>query len=318
MSSLTLIYEPESSAHVRFYGEAIARALPGHEFVATSDRAEILARAAEATALIAKAQDVSAEFVAAMPKLGWIQALTTGVDPLLKLTLPPSIVVTSGRGIHGPQMAELALLLMMSLYRDFPRMLANQRGGRWERWGQRLLLGKTVVILGVGTISEAIAARCRPFGLKVLGVSSRREAEGFDELYPRERLVEVAARADFLVVVVPYSVATHHMIGAEVLGAMKQSAYLINIARGNVIDERALIKALEERRIAGAGLDVFAVEPLPATSPLWSMKNVIVTPHIGGMSDIYAEQILPVLLHNLRAWIGGDLDAMQNRVALQR
>ncbi len=316
MPDLTLIYEPDSAAHARTYREGLARALPGGEILATSTLAEALARAPEATVLIAKAQDVSAELVGAMPRLGWIQALTTGIDPLLALGLPPSVIVTSGRGIHGPQMAELTLLLMMALSRDFPRMLANQREAKWERWGQRLLAGKTAVLVGVGAISEALAARCKPFGLAVIGVTSRSAVENFDELLPRQRLREAAARADFLVLLVPYSPETHHLIDASVLGVMKPTAYLINVARGNVVDETALIAALQARRIAGAGLDVFAAEPLPPQSPLWALDNVILTPHVGGMSEVYAEQILPLLVHNLRAYLAGDRAGMRNRVAL--
>lgn len=314
MPDLALIYEPDSAAHAATYREALARTLPQYSFAAASELAQAIARAPEASILIAKAQDISAELIAAMPRLRWIQALTTGIDPIVALKLPPSILVTSARGIHGPQMAELTLLLMMALSRDFPRMLTNQRHTRWERWGQRLLLGKTLVIVGVGAISEALAARCKPFGLTVIGITNRSAVPNFDELHPQTRLHEAAGRADFLVVLAPYSSATHHLINAPVLAAMKTTAYLINVARGNVIDESALIDALRSHRIAGAGLDVFSTEPLPDSSPLWSLDNVIVTPHVGGMSDIYAEQILPLLLHNVQAYVAGDYAAMLNRV----
>jgi D-2-hydroxyacid dehydrogenase (NADP+) len=314
MSDLILVYEPDSAADTRTYGEALAPAFPGHAIVATANRAEALARAPETTVLIAKAQDISAELLGTMPRLGWIQALTTGIDPLLALNLPSSIIVTSARGIHGPQMAELTLLLMMALSRNFPQMLANQREAKWERWGQRLLVGKTVVIVGVGAISEALAARCKPFGLKVIGITNRRVAEHFDELHPRQRLHEAASRADFLVLLVPYSPETHHLIDASVLAAMKPTAHLINVSRGSVVDEAALIAALQSRRIAGAGLDVFAQEPLPPGSPFWALDHVIVTPHVGGMSDVYAEQIVPLLVHNIRAYLAGNSAAMLNRV----
>ncbi len=316
MSAATLIYEPDSPGDARIYAAGLRQAFPGLPVIVTSDRAEALARAPEASVLVAKAQHVSAQLVESMPRLEWVQALTTGTDPLLGLRLPRSVVVTSARGIHGPQMAELALLLMMALSRDFPRMLANQREATWERWGQPLLVGKTVVIVGVGAIGEALAARCRPFGLRIVGITARTSVEGFDELHPHSQLREVARRADFLVLVVPYSPTTHHLIDAAVLAAMKDDAYLINVARGNVVDEAALIEVLRARRIAGAGLDVFATEPLPATSPLWKLDNVIVTPHIGGMSDIYAEQVLPVLVRNYRAYSAGDLAGMLNRVEL--
>jgi D-2-hydroxyacid dehydrogenase (NADP+) len=316
MSDLIIIYEPDSELHAQIYGEGVAQALPSRQILATSKFSEALAHAPEATVLAAKAQDVSPELVAAMPRIAWIQALTTGIDPLLALNLPSSVIVTSARGIHGPQMAELTILLMMALSRDFPRMLENRRERRWQRWGQRLLAGKTLVIVGVGAISEALAARCKPLGLRVVGITSRSSVEHFDEVRPRQQLREAVAGADFLVLLTPYSPETHHMIDASVLAAMKPTAYLINVARGGVVDEGALIEALRTHQIAGAGLDVFAQEPLPETSPLWDLDNVIITPHIGGMSDIYAEQVLPLLLHNLRAFAAGDRAAMLNLVTL--
>jgi phosphoglycerate dehydrogenase-like enzyme len=316
MPAAVLIYDPDAPSDARGYAAGITRELPALKVIAAGTIADAIAAANEAAILVAKAQDISAALVAAIPTLRWIQALTTGVDPLLALDLPPTVIVTSARGIHGPQMAELAVLYMLSLYRDFPRMLANQRRAVWQRWGQRLLAGKTAVIVGVGSISETLAARCKVFGLRVIGITGRRQADGFDELYTREHLHEVAARADFLVLLTPYTPETHHMIDASVLSAMPKSAYLINIARGKIVDEDALIAALRSGRIAGAALDVFETEPLPESSPLWGFDNVIVTPHIGGMSDIYAEQVMPLLMHNLHAYLAGDYAAMRNRVEL--
>jgi D-2-hydroxyacid dehydrogenase (NADP+) len=151
----------------------------------------------------------------------------------------------------------------------------------------------------------------------VVGITSRRAVDHFDEVYTRPRLHEAIAGADFLVLLVPYSPETHHLIDASAFNAMKPTAYLINVARGGVVDEAALIDALRTRRIAGAGLDVFLQEPLPYNSPLWTLDNVIVTPHVGGMSDIYPEQVLPLLLHNLRAHLAGNSAAMLNRVGLK-
>jgi D-2-hydroxyacid dehydrogenase (NADP+) len=316
MPAAVLVYDPDAPSDARAYAAGITRELPALKVIAAGTIADAIAAANEAAILVAKAQDISAALVAAIPTLRWIQALTTGVDPLLALDLPPTVIVTSARGIHGPQMAELAVLYMLSLYRDFPRMLANQRRAVWQRWGQRLLAGKTAVIVGVGSISETLAARCKVFGLRVIGITGRRQADGFDELYTREHLHEVAARADFLVLLTPYTPETHHMIDASVLSAMPKSAYLINIARGKIVDEDALIAALRSGRIAGAALDVFETEPLPESSPLWGFDNVIVTPPIGGMSDIYAEQVMPLLMHNLHAYLAGDYAAMRNRVEL--
>jgi phosphoglycerate dehydrogenase-like enzyme len=131
----------------------------------------------------------------------------------------------------------------------------------------------------------------------------------------RKSLKDAAAEADFLIVLAPYSPETHRLVDRSVLGALKREAVLINIARGKVIDESALIEALREKRIAGAALDVFETEPLPPESPLWGMDNVIITPRIGGMSDIYAEQASAIMLRNIRAFAAGKLDEVINKVA---
>jgi phosphoglycerate dehydrogenase-like enzyme len=229
--------------------------------------------------------------------------------------LPADVIVTSGRGIHGPQMAEMAFLYMIALSRDFPRMLANQKRAVWERWPQRLLLGKKAVLLGVGSISEEVAARCKAFGMRTVGISSgRSEAPGFDMVLPRTALQDAVADADFLIVLVPLSPETRHMVSQDVIAALPAHAILINLARGDVVDEAALIAALQAKRIAGAGLDVFAVEPPVPDNPLWQLENVIMTPRVGGMSDVYRQQVLPVLLDNLRAYSTGQRGLMRNLV----
>lgn len=298
------------------YAAALAPRFPDAVFHVAQDSAAALACGRDAQALVALAHEIPAELLAAMPRLRWVQALTTGVDHLMGLpTLRPKILVTNGRGIHGPQMSEMAFLHMMALWRDVPAMMTNQRAHRWERWPQKLLLGKTVVLLGIGAISEELARRCQAFGMRVVGVSdARADAPGFDAVLPRARLHEAAAMADSLVVLVPLTPATRRMVDAGVLAAMKPDAILVNLARGPVVDEAALIEALRAGRIAGAGLDVFEVEPLPADSPLWDMPNVVVTPRVGGMSDTYALQALPLVEENLRAFLAGDLDRLRNRV----
>jgi phosphoglycerate dehydrogenase-like enzyme len=212
-------------------------------------------------------------------------------------------------------MSELAFMSMIGLSREFPRMLRNQEKHVWERWPQKLLWGKTAVLVGIGPIAEELAARCAAFGIHVIGISdARTEAPHFEKLLPRARLLEAAAEADFVVVLVPLSSQTHHIINAGVLRAMKKTGILINLARGPVVDEAALVKALQDGGIGGAALDVFEVEPLPSHSPLWDMPNVIVTPRIGGMSDIYSEQVLPLVIHNLRCFLDGRLADMKNIV----
>jgi phosphoglycerate dehydrogenase-like enzyme len=194
-------------------------------------------------------------------------------------------------------------------------MQGNQKRHVWERWPQKLLWGKTAVLVGIGPIAEELAVRCAAFGMRLIGISdARSEAPHFEKILPRTGLQEAAAEADFLVMLVPLSSQTHHMIDDGVLGAMKKTGILINLARGPVVDEKALVKALLDGRIGGAALDVFEVEPLPSDSLLWEMPNVIVTPRIGGMSDVYAEQVLPLVVHNLRCFLDGRPEDMKNVV----
>jgi phosphoglycerate dehydrogenase-like enzyme len=148
--------------------------------------------------------------------------------------------------------------------------------------------------------------------MRVIGISNgRSEAPHFDAIMPRDRLNEAASQADFLIVLAPHNAETDKLIGAGVLDAMKPSGVLINIARGGVVDEDALITALRAGKIRGAGLDVFRTEPLPKDSPLWDMPNVFITSHIGGMSDTYGEQVMPLLVNNLRAFVDGRTEQMK-------
>jgi phosphoglycerate dehydrogenase-like enzyme len=298
------------------YAAAIRTHHPQVTVHAAENGADAITLCASADVLVALAHLVPNDLLAAMTKLRWIQALTTGTDHLLSLpALKQDVLVTSARGIHGPQMSELAFLNMIALSRNLRGILENQDRQVWQRWPQKLLLGKTAVLVGVGAISEDLARKCGAFGMRVLGVSDSRTATaGFDAILPRARLIEAAAQADFLIVLVPYEPATHRLISRAVIASMRPSASLINLARGKVVDEPALIEALQEGRIAGAGLDVFEVEPPAPDNPLWRMDNVIITPRIGGMSDIYAQQATPLLLENLSAYISGNLKGLRNVV----
>jgi D-2-hydroxyacid dehydrogenase (NADP+) len=270
------------------------------------DAAEALKACGNCEILLVRNDEIFADLIAAMPRLRFIQALTTGTDDIAALpNLPPQVLVAAARGFHGPQMSELAFLFMLAFARKFPAVLEKQRRRVWDRCEQRLLAGKTVVIVGVGGIAEELARRCKVFGMTVIGVSSRTSAPGFDALYPRARLPEAASRADFLIVLAPLTKENRHLVDAAAIDAMKSEGVLINIARGGVVDEDALLKALVAKRIAGAGLDVFQKEPLPSDSPFWDMPNVIITSHVGGMSEEYADQVTPLLVDNLRAFVDG-------------
>ena len=248
--------------------------------------------------------------------LKWIQALGTGVDNLAdQPALGPDVIITNLHGIHGPAMSEAALLAMLALGRDLPRSVHNQDARRWERWPGRLLNGKTVGIFGVGAIAADLAPKCKALGMRVVGISSaKRAVADFDAVYGRDELTTAVREIDFFVILTPYSAETRSIVGAEVFAAMKPKSYLINLARGGVVDEDALVEALRAGRLAGAALDVFVKEPLPAEHPLWSFTNVIITPHLGGFHDTYVDDALPIIEENMRRFLAGDTARMTNLI----
>jgi phosphoglycerate dehydrogenase-like enzyme len=250
------------------------------------------------------------------PKLKWIQALGTGVDNIVDLpSLGKDVLVTNVRGIHGAPVSEATIAYMLSLARDLPRAGVAQAKGQWERWPAALLAGKTVGILGVGLIAEYLAPICKSLHMTVVGISaSPREANGFDRIVHRDSIEKIAPELDFLVALTPLTAETRSIVGAKVLAAMKPTAYLVNVARGGVVDESALIAALENGKIAGAALDVFAQEPLPADSPLWKTKNVTIFSHLGGYSQGYEERAMPTIVGNMAKFLSGDLKSMINIV----
>ncbi|MGB7279800.1 MAG: D-2-hydroxyacid dehydrogenase [Pseudolabrys sp.] len=249
-------------------------------------------------------------------KLKWIQALGTGVDNIVDLpSLGKEVVVTNVRGIHGAPVSEATIAFMLSLARDMPRSVRAQEQSKWERWPSALLAGKTVGILGVGLIAEYLAPICKTFGMTVVGISgSPRETRHFDRMAHRNDLTKVVGDLDFLVVLTPLSAETRNIVGEKVFAAMKPTAYLVNVARGGVVDEPALIAALEAGKIAGAGLDVFSQEPLPSDNPLWKTKNLTIFSHLGGYSQGYEDRAMPTIAGNMGKFLAGDLKSMINIV----
>jgi D-2-hydroxyacid dehydrogenase (NADP+) len=298
------------------YAHALRPQFPGVDFRTAAGPDDALSHMPDAQVLLALAPFVTREMFAAAERLEWVQALTTGVDNLLAMPeLKPDVLVTNARGIHGPQMAEMAFLYMLTLGRNWRGLQANQAAHAWDRQPQSLLWKRTLAIVGLGSIAEDLARRAKAFDMEVVGVSSTpRQVAGFDRAYARSELGTALGQADFVVVLAPYDADSHHLIDAQALASMREHAYLINLARGGVVDEAALLAALDRGGIAGAGLDVFAQEPLPADAPWWDHPKVLMTPHIGGMSDVYEAQVLPIVEANLDAFLGGDTDRMRNLV----
>jgi phosphoglycerate dehydrogenase-like enzyme len=250
-------------------------------------------------------------------RLRWIQVLGSGVDGVVNLpSLPKNVLITSGRGVQATPVSEAALSLMLALSRDVPRMVKNQTTRTWERWPSQLLHGRTLGVLGVGQIGEALAIKARALGMHVVGISSTlRATEGFDRMYSRDQLREAVREIDYLVLLTPYSPETHHIVDAQVLSRMKRSAFLINVARGGVVNEVDLAHALRNNTIRGAALDVFESEPLPPDNELWSLPNVIISPHLAGLNSSYPESILPLLTKNISLFLAGKTQEMTNIIA---
>lgn len=247
--------------------------------------------------------------------LEWIQALSAGVDQFpLEVLEQRGIALTSARGAHSPAVAEHAVALAMALVRGVGPSLRHAPERRWEPVEAYELAGRTMGIVGLGSIGEEVAWRAAGLGMDVIGV--KRTVEGYrgaaSTVLGPEGLLEVCARADVLVVALPEVEATEGLIGRRELDALGEG-WLVNVGRGSVVDEEALVAALVGGRLRGAGLDVAAVEPLPDDSALWDLDNVVVTPHMAWSSDRLAGRLADMIVENAAALASGA--PLSNRVA---
>jgi phosphoglycerate dehydrogenase-like enzyme len=243
-------------------------------------------------------------------RLKWIQVMTAGVDRLPEEILKSGIRVANASGLHGAAMGEVVLEMMLMFVKDAPACMRMKQAREWRRYRPGMLRGQTVGIMGLGAVGKEIARLCKVFGMRVIGI---RRSDGaaspspdVDRVYPREQLPELLAESDFVVLALPLTKETGGMIGEKELRGMKPTAFLINVARGAIVDEGALIRALTEKWIAGAGLDVFTREPLPPESPLYAMDNVTFSPHISGDIPDYESRAVAVFCENLRRHLAGE------------
>jgi len=297
-----LVYHPdEADVYARLINVPRGRDVAIH--VATTE--------AEAAAHIA---DVEVIYAWKLPpalygkarRLRWVQAMGAGVDWALEAPdLRRRVIVTRAPGVFGPWMSEYVIGWCAWVTQRMETYRALQRERRWnDRVLPERLRGRTLTLVGTGDIGGEIARVARAVGMHVVGVSrTGRRVPHVDRVYRTAHLHRALSAADFVVVVLPLTPATRGLIDAKALAAMGPGAWLLNIGRGPLVDEAALLDALRSRRIAGAILDVFAIEPLPADHPLWGLDNVVVTPHIAG-PDV-AEEIAPVFAENLARYLAG-------------
>jgi phosphoglycerate dehydrogenase-like enzyme len=301
--------------------EKIKSVLPGGRCITAENIKEVDDRVLQEMEVLAAwgfSGEVTPEMLAKSPNLKWLHVLSAGIERLpFDDLINRGILVTNSRGIHGIPIAEHVFAFILSFVRGFNILIRQQIGRKWKKNKTQEVWGKTLGIIGAGSIGTEIAKRGKAFGMEVIAVKRNPEpVEGIDRVYPPEDLKRVLSMSDFVVLSVPLTKETYHMIGEKELAAMKPSAYLINISRGDVIDEQALIKVLREGRIAGAGLDVFSTEPLPEDSPLYGMENVIITPHNAALSPMYITRAMEIFTFNLKAYKEGA--PMKNIVDLRR
>ncbi|MEX2220974.1 MAG: D-2-hydroxyacid dehydrogenase [Candidatus Rokuibacteriota bacterium] len=234
-------------------------------------------------------------------QLRWIQCMGAGVERLLVPEVPAGVRITRAAGIFGPWMAEYTLGWCLWVTQRMDGFRASQRQRRWAPVDPIPLRGRTLCVVGLGDIGRSIASAARALGMRVVGVTrGGRAFRAAERVYRAKALRSALARADFVVLTLPLSAETRGLLGPAELAAMKPAAWLINVARGPIVDEAALLAALRARRIGGAVLDVFDTEPLPADHPLWGLDNVAITPHISGPST--PREIGPIFNDNLRRY----------------
>ena len=273
------------------------------------------------------------------PELRWIQFHWAGINHALEeqILRKPGLIATTLSGAASPQMAEYAVMMLLALGHRLPDLFANQKLAEWprdrfERFISRELRGSTVGLVGYGSIGRQIARQLREFGVTVLAtkrdlmnpedtgyiIDGLGDPEGIyaNRIYPPQALHSMFKECDFVIITVPLTEDTRGMIGADELAALKPTAYLVDFSRGGVVNTAALFDALRSQKIAGAALDVFSQEPLPADDPLWKLPNVIITPHIAGNTPHYNQRAVSLFSENLHRYLAGL--SLYNRIDLAR
>lgn len=272
------------------------------------ERDQLMSEVADADAILGTVND---ELIRAGKKLKWVQTYSAGVFPYITPELQSSdITLTNCKIIQGPEIADHAMAMLLSLTRGLYQAIPNRTNESWERRQYRPveLNGKTAVVLGVGGIGMQIAVRARSFGMRVIGVDPKDipYTPFVEKFVPPDQLDDVLPQADVVFVAAPLTQQSQGMMGARQFELMRKNSYFIAVSRGKIYDSDALVKALDSKHLAGAGLDVTNPEPLPKGHPLWKFENVIVTPHIAGQSDEIQSRRIALIKENIRRFAAGE------------
>lgn len=300
--------------------ELIVQTAPGWELVYGQEKELWLTHLKDAEIVVGWKRSVQEECLKPGSKLRWVQSWNAGVDNMpFEVIAERNIVVTNASGVHPFPISETIFGMMLGWTRKIHLSIRNQTKKTWQGTGSLgEIHGKTIGIIGVGAIGEETARLAKAFGMNVLGVRrSGKPSMYVDKMYDLLGMDELLQTSDYVVVTLPLTQETERMIGRRHFQLMKSTAFFMNIGRGATIDNEALIEALQEGAVAGAGLDVFEQEPLPESSPLWGMEQVIITPHNSGSTVYYDERVIDIFINNLRDYVQGREPSL-NRIDLEK
>lgn len=280
----------------------------GRQVIQTTDRAELERLLPETEIAFG---NYPADLLPRAGSLRWYQSYSAGMDDVLEEfgESLPDFAITTASGVHPVPIAEHVLAFMLAFARDFPAARRDQDERTWGKQKRRVfeLKDSTMVLIGTGRIGQRIARYAAALGVNVIGVRRNAEepVEGIPRMHSSRDLKEILSEADFTVMTAPLTQSTRRMLGAEEFAAMKPGSFFINIGRGATVDEAAMTEALSSGHLGGAGLDVFETEPLPESSPLWELPNVMITAHYSGATPEYSRRAAAIFLANLRRYVTG-------------
>lgn len=307
-------FPPESPGTVDDLATEIRSRRPDIELVRASDRADLLEKASRATVLVEHGLPAAA--LDRGDNLEWIQSLSAGIDRYdLDQLEEHGIVLTTVSGAHAPAVAQQVMAYLLLFERNLLQGFDQARQREWRRYPAGELTGRTLGVIGVGAIGGQVADLGAAFGMEVVGVrqSPDRSHPSVDEMYGPEALHTLLGRGDYVVVACPLTDRTRHLIDEDALSSMRNDTVLVNVARGEIVDQTALTEALTAGNLRGAALDVADPEPLPSDSPLWDLSNVVITPHNAGGSQHFPERCAEIFVRNYERFVSDDADRMENR-----